>query len=89
MKNVLAAGRLVRRTVLDNMDGGGLCLQRRRLSGVNCAMLEYSQHGIPAEVVRLREERLCTDLRQGEVLVKLLAAPVNPADINTIQVGQD
>jgi trans-2-enoyl-CoA reductase len=53
---------------------------------VACRKLEYSQHGIPAEVVELREERLNTDLRPGQVLVRTLACPVNPADINTIQV---
>ena len=85
MKNVLAASRLWRRSVSDHASTS-LLLSHREMSSVRCAKLEYSQHGIPMDVVELREEQLSTELRTGQVLVKLLASPVNPADINTIQV---
>ncbi|XP_047992094.1 enoyl-[acyl-carrier-protein] reductase, mitochondrial-like [Leguminivora glycinivorella] len=46
--------------------------------------LVYSQFGDPLCVVKLRE---CAIAQLGdlEVLVRMLAAPVNPSDINTIQ----
>jgi trans-2-enoyl-CoA reductase len=87
MKNVLRSGALLLRRAASDRHVVSLSLLRRRMSGyVTCRKLEYSQHGIPAEVVELREERLNTDLRPGQVLVRTLACPVNPADINTIQV---
>ena len=86
MKNVMAAGRLWR-LATDRVAAPFYPTLRRRLSSsVGCAKLEYSQHGIPGEVVELREEQLDTELGPGQVLVRLLASPVNPADINTIQV---
>ena len=87
MKNVLVSGALLLRRAASDRHVTSLSLLRKRMSGyVACRKLEYSQHGIPAEVVELREERLGTDLRPGQVLVRMLACPVNPADINTIQV---
>lgn len=49
-----------------------------------CSKLVYSAHGDPMKVVCLESEPL-REPQTDEVLVKLLAAPVNPADINTIQ----
>lgn len=48
--------------------------------------LEYTNYGIPTEVIKHIKEEKTFDLKKGEVLVKFLASPVNPADINTIQV---
>ena len=48
--------------------------------------LEYTNYGIPSEVIKHVKEEKTFDLKKGEVLVKFLASPVNPADINTIQV---
>lgn len=46
--------------------------------------LVYSEFGEPADVVKSVQEQL--DSPKGhEVTVKILAAPINPADINTIQ----
>lgn len=46
--------------------------------------LVYRQFGDPLEVVKFRET-LVPPLGKTDVLVRMLAAPVNPADINTIQ----
>ncbi|CAH2092912.1 unnamed protein product [Euphydryas editha] len=46
--------------------------------------LYYSEFGDPIEVVKFREVEV-PPLKSQEVLVRMLAAPVNPADINTIQ----
>ncbi|XP_058054959.1 enoyl-[acyl-carrier-protein] reductase, mitochondrial [Anopheles bellator] len=55
-----------------------------------CAMstvarvLRYGEFGEPAKVLRLQEEAV-PEPKDGEVLVRTLGAPINPADINTIQ----
>ncbi|MDA9462216.1 zinc-dependent alcohol dehydrogenase family protein [Enterococcus mundtii] len=41
--------------------------------------LIYREFGLPQEVVQLEEQPL--NLRQGEVLVKMLVAPINPSDL--------
>ncbi|KAH8299282.1 hypothetical protein KR044_000111 [Drosophila immigrans] len=46
--------------------------------------LKYTQHGEPQDVLQLVEDKLAAPMDQ-QVLVKILAAPINPADINTIQ----
>lgn len=46
--------------------------------------LKFRQYGEPNEVLQLVEEELPEPTGQ-QVLVKILAAPINPADINTIQ----
>jgi len=47
--------------------------------------LEYSVYGIPGEVISHIKESKTFNLNTEDVLVKFLASPVNPADINTIQ----
>uniref|UniRef100_A0A182Q4B3 Enoyl-[acyl-carrier-protein] reductase, mitochondrial n=1 Tax=Anopheles farauti TaxID=69004 RepID=A0A182Q4B3_9DIPT len=47
-------------------------------------VLRYGEFGEPAKVLRLQEEPIPTP-KHGEVLIKTLGAPINPADINTIQ----
>ncbi|MDQ3117493.1 MAG: 2-enoyl thioester reductase domain-containing protein [Verrucomicrobiota bacterium] len=44
----------------------------------------YEAHGKPEEVLRLEEQSL-RDVGAGEALVRVLAAPVNPADLNQIE----
>lgn len=44
----------------------------------------YQAHGKPTEVLRL-EERALPAIGADEALVRLLAAPVNPADLNAIE----
>ncbi|CAG9788709.1 unnamed protein product [Diatraea saccharalis] len=46
--------------------------------------LVYNEFGDPLQVVKFRE-CIVPPLGNQEVLVRMLAAPVNPADINTIQ----
>ncbi|BFG04232.1 enoyl-[acyl-carrier-protein] reductase mitochondrial [Drosophila madeirensis] len=46
--------------------------------------LKYTQHGEPQDVLQLVEDTL-PDPKDKQVLVRILAAPINPADINTIQ----
>uniref|UniRef100_A0A6V7U379 Enoyl-[acyl-carrier-protein] reductase, mitochondrial n=1 Tax=Meloidogyne enterolobii TaxID=390850 RepID=A0A6V7U379_MELEN len=48
--------------------------------------LIYREHGNPAEVLTLSNKELEFDkLERQQVLVKWLAAPINPADINQVQ----
>ncbi|XP_069659462.1 enoyl-[acyl-carrier-protein] reductase, mitochondrial isoform X2 [Haliaeetus albicilla] len=46
--------------------------------------LLYERHGEPAAVVQLKDLKVA-ELRDSDVHVKMLAAPINPADINMIQ----
>ncbi|XP_023023589.1 enoyl-[acyl-carrier-protein] reductase, mitochondrial [Leptinotarsa decemlineata] len=53
----------------------------RRFSSLK---LMYSEYGDPLKVVNKESEEISKP-KNDQVLVKMLAAPVNPADINTIQ----
>jgi trans-2-enoyl-CoA reductase len=44
----------------------------------------YHEYGNPVETVRV-EERELAEPQDGEVLVEVKAAPINPADLNTIE----
>lgn len=57
---------------------------RRQPMSVLSSYLEYAEHGEPGKVVYKREAQLEAP-KSNEVLVKILAAPINPADINVIQ----
>jgi len=46
--------------------------------------LTFAEHGDPVKVMEMRETELPV-LKKDEVLIKMMAAPINPADINTIQ----
>lgn len=46
--------------------------------------LIYSEFGDPLQVLKVRETEV-PSLGTQDVLVRMLAAPINPADINTIQ----
>lgn len=46
--------------------------------------LKYECYGEPCEVVKIVEEEI-EPPKNKEVVVKILLAPINPADINTIQ----
>lgn len=61
-----------------------LVSQQVRMNCVQAQKLVYSEYGDPLKVVQKCEEKL-DGLKPKEVLLKMLAAPVNPADINTIQ----
>lgn len=49
-----------------------------------CTALRYRKHGDPSQVVHLENVDLLP-LGANNVLVKMLAAPINPSDINMIQ----
>ncbi|XP_035020233.1 enoyl-[acyl-carrier-protein] reductase, mitochondrial [Hippoglossus stenolepis] len=55
----------------------GLCATTR-------SALQYRQHGDPSQVVQLEDIDL-PPIGAKDVLVKILAAPINPSDINMIQ----
>lgn len=59
-------------------------LQQQRYMSVVASVLKYSEFGDPAKVIEVQQETVA-DPSNGEVLVKTLGAPINPADINTIQ----
>lgn len=54
------------------------------LSASTCKALQYNKHGDPSQVVHLETVEL-GPVGAKDVLVKMLAAPVNPSDINMIQ----
>ncbi len=56
----------------------------KRLMSVRSTYLKYSEYGEPLSVLKKCEETLA-EPQNNEVLLKILAAPVNPADINVIQ----
>jgi len=56
-----------------------------RQQSLMTSKLFYSEYGDPVQVIQKREETISEDLKPTDILVKMLAAPVNPADINTIQ----
>ncbi|KAG7175521.1 enoyl-[acyl-carrier-protein] reductase, mitochondrial-like [Homarus americanus] len=62
---------------------GGDTQKIRQFSGVGTSLV-YEEYGDPQKVVVQRETNI-PGLKEDQVLVRMLAAPVNPADINTIQ----
>lgn len=58
--------------------------QWSRKMSVLARRIKYTQFGEPVDVLELVEEKLAKP-QNNQVLVKILAAPINPADINTIQ----
>lgn len=63
--------------------------QRRHKSGpygyTQAKALVFSRFGEPADVLSLHTHSISPQLPDGAALVRALAAPVNPADVNTIQ----
>ncbi|XP_029360647.1 enoyl-[acyl-carrier-protein] reductase, mitochondrial isoform X2 [Echeneis naucrates] len=53
-------------------------------SAQTCRALLYRRHGDPAQVVQLEDVDM-PSIGPKDVLVKILAAPINPSDINMIQ----
>ncbi|KAI1764406.1 NAD(P)-binding protein [Hypoxylon sp. FL1150] len=47
--------------------------------------LVFSEYGEPKDVLKLHSHSISPILPNGEVLLRTLAAPINPADVNTIQ----
>lgn len=59
-------------------------IQYSRYMSVCAKSLKFSQYGEPNDVLQMLEEKVESP-KDKQVLVKILAAPINPADINTIQ----
>lgn len=55
-----------------------------RTMAIMARSIKYSEHGEPINVLGICEDKI-DDPKDNQVLVKILAAPINPADINTIQ----
>ncbi|XP_044758881.1 enoyl-[acyl-carrier-protein] reductase, mitochondrial [Coccinella septempunctata] len=56
----------------------------RLMSGFSGHKLVYSEFGEPIKVIH-KEECITEAPKNNDVVVKMIAAPINPADINTIQ----
>jgi trans-2-enoyl-CoA reductase len=50
----------------------------------NVSAIVYHEHGDPASVVRVEQQEL-PEVKADEVRIRMLAAPINPADLNTIE----
>ncbi|KAF7559358.1 hypothetical protein G7046_g4806 [Stylonectria norvegica] len=61
----------------------------RRKSGpygyTQAKALVFSKYGEPSEVLKIHNHSISPSIPSSSVLVRSLAAPINPADINTIQ----
>ncbi|XP_036344014.1 enoyl-[acyl-carrier-protein] reductase, mitochondrial-like [Rhagoletis pomonella] len=68
---------ILRRNTADNT-------LHRYASNICAQTLQYCKYGEPADVLEL-VELTASEPKDTQVLVKLLAAPINPSDINTIQ----
>ncbi|XP_029102350.1 enoyl-[acyl-carrier-protein] reductase, mitochondrial [Scleropages formosus] len=75
--------RLLRRLLCGGKQAPWRTLCRRRGDCAAAALL-YRKHGDPARVLRCESVQL-PRLQERSVLVKMLAAPINPADINMVQ----
>lgn len=63
-----------------------MLLIKRNMSCV-ASVLRYAEYGEPGKVLKFCMENIEAP-ESNKVLVKILLAPINPADINTIQ-GKD
>lgn len=61
-------------------------LRSRNVRHLKSKQLVYSEFGDPVKVLKCEEVSI-DNLNCQDVLVRMLAAPINPADINTIQGG--
>ncbi|KAL1494380.1 hypothetical protein ABEB36_009988 [Hypothenemus hampei] len=59
-------------------------LKNKRFNSSMAKKLIYTEYGDPLKVINLESAEI-KEPEPNEVVVKLIAAPVNPADINTIQ----
>ncbi|KAK5861917.1 hypothetical protein PBY51_017355 [Eleginops maclovinus] len=63
---------------------GNVSLLSQSAAAHTCKALQFRNHGDPSKVVQLEEVDL-PPIGEKDVLVKMLAAPINPSDINMIQ----
>ncbi|XP_071964259.1 enoyl-[acyl-carrier-protein] reductase, mitochondrial-like [Antedon mediterranea] len=62
---------------------GTIAIEKRFASGINS--LIYSEYGDPNNVIQLQTDNKIPTLDENCLRIEMLASPVNPADINTIQ----
>lgn len=55
-----------------------------RALNINATILQVDEFGEPHKVVKAHQQQINAP-NDNEVLVKMLVAPINPADINMIQ----
>uniref|UniRef100_A0A1D1ZY53 enoyl-[acyl-carrier-protein] reductase n=1 Tax=Auxenochlorella protothecoides TaxID=3075 RepID=A0A1D1ZY53_AUXPR len=62
-------------------------LKARMATAVTCKSLVYEKPGDPVEVLSLKESPVPSpsSLKDGQILIKLIASPINPSDINTVE----
>jgi len=58
---------------------------KRNLSVESAKVVRYDSFGAPENVLKVVDEKLPSSLKDNEILVKFLAAPINPADLNMVQ----
>ncbi|XP_028894998.1 enoyl-[acyl-carrier-protein] reductase, mitochondrial [Zeugodacus cucurbitae] len=75
---------LLRRHITPTLQRRATSIEQRRTTCICAQSLQYCENGEPADVLQLVELDI-SEPKMNEVLVRLLAAPINPADINTIQ----
>ncbi|XP_026272986.1 enoyl-[acyl-carrier-protein] reductase, mitochondrial [Frankliniella occidentalis] len=56
----------------------------RRMHTIHARKLLYCDYGEPSQVVKLVEEKISTP-QSNQIVLEMLGAPINPADINTVQ----
>lgn len=57
----------------------------RCMSTVDAVSVIYNDYGDPNKVLKTEKLKLPKDLKENEVLLRMLMAPVNPSDINMIE----
>lgn len=69
--------------------GNAVCLSRtiirRNFTTIDSLSVVYSEYGDPNKVLKTSKSQLSGPLKDNEVLIKMLMAPVNPSDINMIE----
>lgn len=63
---------------------GNQLLTRTQLMSVKASFLQCDDFGAPEKVLQIRSTEIKAPA-DSEILVKVLVAPINPADINIIQ----
>lgn len=56
----------------------------RTMANLTAIELTYEKFGNPTEVIQMKERKV-PELGKDDVMVRMLVAPINPSDINTIQ----
>jgi len=84
---MLSTQSLLKNALAKGVSNSGLALSSLKLannySTISKAMV-CEKHGQPKDVLKLKELRI-PKMKDDEVLVKFLAAPINPSDINQIE----